>query len=178
MKPDEMREIMYAFKAKYPNHEGLNITQMKKVLDGVLVIVNDAVKKNGFYLMKKADTLPGGKLDQHNAAVREHNRQVRAEKKARQAMARERFNLLMQGRYEEAFANLPNVIVNDYDEVINKAEQFLGDVMYEWFSGDMQAIENISDEDLRSCRFEAILGAVSHREDIEAIVDHWEKRGF
>jgi len=102
MEIKEMQEIAAEFKAKYPDYSGLNIRQMKQVLIGEMVIV-DVQGRKKFVLMKKEDVAPGGKLDQMNAQTRQHNRKVRAAQRQAKADALRRFNLIKEGRYEEAF---------------------------------------------------------------------------
>jgi len=155
-----MREIMAAFKAKYPNHTGLNITEMKKVLSGELVIVEHSGRRK-FMLMKKADVAPGGKLDRMNAEVKAYNRKIRQQQRE------------MQAKFDEQLK------ANYYNDIIAKAEQYIGDVMYDWCEGDMSAIEMMSAETLRDCRFEALcLVNLPDGVDREAVVNFWGKRGF
>jgi hypothetical protein len=158
MEPQEMRDIMAQFKDKYPNYTGLNITEMKQVLNGEKAIVHHGKK---FMLMKAEDVQPGGKLDQMNAEIKAQNRRIRQQQREQQA----RFNEQLQANY--------------FNSIIARAEQYLGDVMYEWFEGNLSAIEMISDEDLRDCRFEALfLLDLPDSVDREAVVNFWQKRGF
>lgn len=76
MTPQEMKEIMFRFKEKHPNLNGLNITEMRKVLDGDLVIVPHSGTRK-FLLMTPAQVAPGGKLDQMNAEIRAYNQKIR-----------------------------------------------------------------------------------------------------
>ena len=75
MELQEMQEIMAVFKTRYPNKCGLNITQIKNILDGELVFVK--TRRNRFILMTKEEVAPGDKLDQHNAEIRRINTDMR-----------------------------------------------------------------------------------------------------
>ena len=70
MTPEEMREIMREFKERHPDKEGLNIREMKKILDKELVIVRVSGTKK-FQLMTPAEVAPGGKLALINESRRE-----------------------------------------------------------------------------------------------------------
>ena len=39
MTPQEMKDTMYKFEQKYPNHRGIDISTRKKILDGTMVII-------------------------------------------------------------------------------------------------------------------------------------------
>jgi hypothetical protein len=134
MTVDEMVVIHTAFKQQYPNIEDLNITQMKQVLDGVLVVKGKKVKRAGEKTTRKPRTPKAPKL-KHNVAI--------------------------------------------FNREIGKAEAIIGDIMYEMFNGDMKAIELMSNEDLRTCRCEALCETLNTNVyDVEDFVNFWEKRGI
>lgn len=78
---EERREVLFAFKEKYPNYRGLSLAKMKEVLDGNLVIVHNAGRRNKFVLMTKEDVVLGGKLDKINAEISAKNRITRQKNK-------------------------------------------------------------------------------------------------
>ena len=154
-----MQKIMYEFKEKFPNTTGVNITEMKGLLEGTLVKVKVSGKKGKFILMTPADLEPGGKLDQMNAKIKQYNAEIRRQDKAMQA---------------EMDAILTR---NYYSDIIAKAEQYIGDIMYEMADGDMTKVELMSNEDLSYCRAEALYMVMGGRDITEAL-EYWNKRGF
>ncbi len=73
---NEQKDILFRFKAKYPNHRGLDIITMKAILDGDKVIVKIA-GTHKFQIMTKEEVAPGGKLDKINAKIAFENKRIR-----------------------------------------------------------------------------------------------------
>jgi hypothetical protein len=190
MTPDELCQIVMEFRKKHPGVEGLNATQMREVLAGRLVIVRHSGKRT-FELMTPEDLRPGGKLDRHNRRVAALNRAARLARRESQALAQKRLQLILEGRYDEAFSDLlPDAV--DFTRILGKAECHLGDIMYEMATQKvgghedheavMREVEMMSDEDLRFCRGEAIGEALDWKEPHDGFIDKvlgfWERRGF
>ena len=72
MTPEEMKRTVAEFKAKYPSKNGLNVRQMRQILDGEVQMVKHSGTRN-FSLWQNEDPQPGGKLDQLNAQIRRGN---------------------------------------------------------------------------------------------------------
>lgn len=83
-KAASMPDVQAEFKRRFPRIAGLDIYTMRRVLCGEVIPVKHS-GRNKFTLMTPAEVAPGGKLEQHNRAVRERNAHVRAQQRAADA---------------------------------------------------------------------------------------------
>lgn len=78
--PDDAHFITQEFKYRHPTVKGLNISQQKDILLGVLTMVRIKGKNNKFQLWKTAD-IKAGKLAERNREIQEHNAEVRRQQR-------------------------------------------------------------------------------------------------
>jgi hypothetical protein len=103
MTGEERGKTFREFREKFPAVEGLNISEMRGVLDGTLVMVRLGRSKTKFKIMTREQVAPGGELDKHNAEVRAYNRKIRAQRKVVKATAMSAMADMMNGKGTKSF---------------------------------------------------------------------------